>query len=139
MERLTLHRTLVNGWYQLGNTNLILIKEDDGRWHIDAVAGALKWYDQHPELRSTSFSTRREAMDYLEALLAHDPLPGPRRKLPRPRRTEDGSYRFGRWTIRRHSDGRRWAIFNCDGVESAVAVSLHDACSYLAFDLINVR
>lgn len=138
MSQLTVHRTLVKGWYQLGNTNLCLVRRDDGRWCIDAVASALKWYDHHPDLRTARFSTRREALEYLEALLTCHPLPETARKVPRPRRSADGSYRFGSWTIRRHSDGKRWTIFTGDGVEAAVAISLHDACSYLTFDLINV-
>lgn len=136
MASLRLHRGGRAGEYPVGDTSLFLVRRG-AKWvlgyelppwcvHHDSN------YSWREKLTGCSFSTLREARDYLEALFAiEEPprstvLPSYRLRPAGPGKYE-GVFQTGiSFTVRRRDDGQ-WSVSweNCDG--ESVAVGLWDA------------
>lgn len=115
--KLTLHREH-NAW-RLGDTTLQVFFRE-GRWRVDMTTARgpeMAWFARN-DLGKMHFPSRREAVEYLQALLATDPLPGvtaiPRSAL-RSRGKGNPGFLYcgsqGDYTIIRNPQFGDWAVY----------------------------
>lgn len=89
---LSLHRCFTNGAWRVGETSFI-VKRDQGRWRVTSTDSMMLAWIRQTEWWPSSFDTRREARDFICALLDLPDLPKPAEiSLPHLSRVGTGHY-----------------------------------------------
>lgn len=150
MEPVRLTRARFFDW-KLEGTRLHVscINPERKSWHIAIPYCSDEWYARNAEVTSLHFSRLRDVREFLQALLASDPLPESLQELPsgshkaRLRRVRPGEYEVSltehdpplQGTLQARDNGSGWDL--CDLMSSVQDdyVTLNEARMHVAEDM----